>query len=186
MYCRNCGIQLNSEQTVCFNCGTEVGKGKKFCHKCGLQTEEGADACATCGASLNKSESNYNADENNYIKLNTVGITGRSIPVSIILSLFTCGLYSIYWFVCLTNEVNRMSGRTQDTNGLISLLLSLVTCGLYTYYWAYKIGEKQDSFLKDRKHSAILYLALTVFGLGLVVYILTQDAINETLERERA
>ena len=34
------------------------------------------------------------------------GIQVRSIPKSIIFSFITCGIYGIYWFIKMTNEVH--------------------------------------------------------------------------------
>lgn len=31
-------------------------------------------------------------------------IQSRSIPLCIILSIITCGIYGLYWLVCLANE----------------------------------------------------------------------------------
>ena len=65
----------------------------------------------------------------------------RSIAVSIILSLVTCGFYGIYWFVVLTDDARIESGESNTTSGLVSFLLTLVTCGIYGFYWAYKMGK---------------------------------------------
>ena len=35
----------------------------------------------------------------------------RSIPLCIILSIVTCGIYMLYWFVVLTDDLNYASGR---------------------------------------------------------------------------
>ena len=59
---------------------------------------------------------------------NTEGIEKRSIVTAIILSLVTCGLYSIYWFICLTNEMNKAACRESDISGGISYLLTILTC----------------------------------------------------------
>ncbi len=53
----------------------------------------------------------------------------RNIAVCIILSLVTCGIYMIYWFICLTDEANNASNST-GTSGGMAFLLSLVTCGI--------------------------------------------------------
>lgn len=34
----------------------------------------------------------------------------RSIPLYIILTIVTCGIFGLYWFVCLTDETNEASG----------------------------------------------------------------------------
>lgn len=56
-------------------------------------------------------------------------ISRRSVAFAIILSLITCGLYTIYWFIVLTNEVGELSGDYTFTGGK-HFLLTLVTCGI--------------------------------------------------------
>lgn len=53
----------------------------------------------------------------------------RSIPLSIVLSIITCGIYGIYWFVCVTDDVNEVT-QEYDTSGIVAFLLSLVTLSL--------------------------------------------------------
>lgn len=106
----------------------------------------------------------------------------RNIAVCIILSIITCGIYGIYWFVCLTNDANTVS-ETAGTSGGVAFLLTLVTCGIYGLYWMYKQGEKLDA-AKAKKgmpasNSGILYLILGIFGLGIISYALMQDSINK-------
>ncbi len=109
----------------------------------------------------------------------------RSIVTCIILSIVTCGIYGIYWFVKLTDEMNAMTANPNGTSGVTAYLLSLVTCGIYTYYWCYKMGEKVD-YLKTRRgqsssSSSILYLILGILGVGIVNYVLIQDEINNNI-----
>ena len=175
MFCRSCGAQLNDDQAVCLKCGVEVGNGKGHCPNCGNAVVEEAVVCVNCGASLKKEDS---------VVLNTQGIRQRSIVKAIIFSIITLGIYSIYWFVCLTNEINKASGRTGDTSGGVAFLLSLVTCGIYEFYWAYKIGEKRDVIAKEKSSSNIIYLVLTLFGFGIVVWALAQDALNKAIAKK--
>ena len=109
----------------------------------------------------------------------------RSIPVAIILSLVTCGIYTIYWFVKLTDEMNALSGKQNPTSGVMALVLTLVTCGIYGFYWAYKMGEAVD-VVKQRSgipsgSSSVLFLVLMVIGLGFINYCLIQDTINNNV-----
>ena len=46
-----------------------------------------------------------------------VMIERRNIAVCIVLTLVTCGIYGIYWIVCLTNDVNTVSGDVNGTSG---------------------------------------------------------------------
>ena len=176
MYCKNCGELMNENQDVCLKCGVAAGMGKAFCPNCGNAVSEEAVVCVKCGISL-KTKSNQAS-----VKANTDGIKTRSIVTAIILSLVTCGIYSIFWFVSLTNEMNKASGRENDTNGGTAFLLSLVTCGIYSYFWAYKMGEKRDIVANEKGSSNILYLILTFFGLGIVVYGLAQDTLNKAID----
>lgn len=107
----------------------------------------------------------------------------RNIAVCIILTIVTCGIYGIYWFICLTNEANSASN-TDGTSGGMAFLLSLVTCGIYTFYWMWKQGEKIESAKSSRGleasgNSSIIYIVLTVVGLGIVSYALMQNDLNK-------
>ena len=107
----------------------------------------------------------------------------RSIGMCILLTIVTCGIYGLYWFVCITDDTNEMSGENELAGGGMALLLTLVTCGIYGWYWAYKMGEKVD-IIKNRggmpsSNSGILFVVLQLFGLGIIDYALAQDAINK-------
>lgn len=109
-------------------------------------------------------------------------IRRRDIAMCILLSIVTCGIYSIYWFICLTDESNAVAGE-QGTPGGVAFLLSIVTCGIYFIYWSYRLGEKMD---KARAYNnvptgslGIVFLLLSLFGLGIVTYALAQNEINK-------
>ena len=52
-------------------------------------------------------------------------IERRNIAVCIVLTLVTCGIYGIYWIVCLTNDVNTVSVEFTAFTGHISRERSL-------------------------------------------------------------
>lgn len=107
-------------------------------------------------------------------------VVKRNIALCIIFTLITCGIYGIYWYVCLANDVNTISG-VQDTGGGMVLLLTLVTCGIYGLFWAYKCGEKIDMAKQRRgipsSNGGVLYLLLYILG-GIIAYALIQNEIN--------
>ena len=112
-----------------------------------------------------------------------VMIERRNIAVCIVLTLVTCGIYGIYWIVCLTNDVNTVSGDVNGTSGGMVVLLTIVTCGIYGIYWAYKQGEKLD-FTKNNRgipssNSGVLYLILQIFGFGIIAYALMPNELNK-------
>ncbi len=109
-------------------------------------------------------------------------IQKRSIAVCIILSIITCGIYGIYWYICLNNDTNTASN-TFGTSGGMVVLLTLVTCGIYGFYWAFKQGEKLDAAKNSRgipsSNSGILYLILSLFGFSIVAWALMQNELNK-------
>lgn len=110
-------------------------------------------------------------------------ISKRSIPLALVLSIVTCGIYAVYWFVKLTDETNEIVGDYRDTSGIMAFIFSLVTCGIYMVYWSYKMGEKVDRIKGVRAgNTGILYLILSLFGLLLVNQALLQDTINNKLD----
>jgi len=168
----------------------------KYCLKCGAGNADSAKFCTECGADLGAATTevlsydlsdNTNTAENNYSYNNSVNnqqtrIAPRNIAVSVILSLVTCGLYSIYWFIKLNDEVNDLANDPTAPSGGIAFLLSLITCGIYGMFWSYKMGEKCDKIKKvNGGSSAVLYLILTFVGLGIVTYCLIQDTINKAV-----
>lgn len=109
-------------------------------------------------------------------------IKERNIAVCIILTIVTCGIYGIYWFICLTDEVNTVS-YTEGTSGGMAFLFSLITCGIYSIYWMFKQGEKIDAAKNSRgvdsSNSGIVYLLLAIFGFGIISYALMQNELNK-------
>ena len=107
----------------------------------------------------------------------------RSIPLYIVLSIVTCGIFGLYWFVCLTDDTNEASG--QDlTGGVLALVLTIITCNIYGWFWAYKLGEKVDIIKEQNGQPAsnygILFVIMQALGLGIVNFAIAQDALNNT------
>ena len=108
----------------------------------------------------------------------------RNIVTCIILSVVTCGIYGLYWFVCLNNDVNTLNEQP-GTAGGTALLLTIVTCGIYGLYWMYQQGTKIDAIKAKRgiqsSNTAILYLVLSIIGLGIVSEAMMQNEINKMI-----
>jgi hypothetical protein len=102
----------------------------------------------------------------------------RSIALAIIFTIFTCGIYGIYWFIVLTDDMNRLTlDDDYQMSGAVSFLLSLVTCGIYGIYWAYKMGNKVDR-LNGGSYTGFIYILLHLFGLEIINLALMQDTVN--------
>ncbi len=166
-----CDEALNEKQD--FFRKNADGEKIAFCHSCGNRIDGDAIICENCGALLRGG-----------IEIgrgNVGGIKKRSVATAIILSIITFGIYQIYWFICLTNETNRASGRTGDTSGGKAFLLTLITFGIYEFFWAHKLGEKSDIISRQKNSSNAIYLILTLFGLGIIVFALAQDTLNKAI-----
>jgi len=105
----------------------------------------------------------------------------RNIALCVILSLVTCGIYGLYWFVCMTDDTNTVANE-EGTSGVLALVLTIVTCGIYGLYWAYKRGELLDKAKVNRgmpaSNGGVLYLILYIFG-GIIAYALIQNELNK-------
>ena len=109
----------------------------------------------------------------------------RSIVVCILLTIVTCGFYSIYWMIKLNDELNDVAGKPEATSGGMVFLFTLITCGIYGYYWYYKMGENVDAIKTSKglasSNTGIIYLVLGLFGFGIVNYCLMQDTLNKSV-----
>lgn len=112
-------------------------------------------------------------------------IEKRDLVVTILLTIVTCGIYGLYWFIKLTDDAGYASGDTSMSGG-VSLLLVFVTCGLYSIYWGYQMGKKIAMAQQKRnmavQDNSVLYLILSLLGLGIVVYIIAQSELNKIAE----
>lgn len=110
-------------------------------------------------------------------------IRERNLVTSIVLSLVTCGIYGIIWFISLTDDAKTASNDASMSGGGTAFLLTLITCGIYGYYWAYKMGKAINQARINRglpeDDKSVLYIVLQIFGLGIVNYALMQNDLNE-------
>ena len=107
----------------------------------------------------------------------------RSVGMCVVLSIITCGIYGIYWYYCLNEDINEVTGRPGTSGGMV-ILFSIITCNIYGLFWDYtagnKVGEIQEYDGRTRdSYLGILYLLLDFFGLGIVTMALIQNELNK-------
>ncbi len=70
--------------------------------------------------------------------------TDRNLAVIIGLSIVTCGIYGIYYYHVMSQDINVLcAGDGQETmDGALAMLLGAVTCGIYTYVWYYQFANR--------------------------------------------
>lgn len=112
----------------------------------------------------------------------------RNIATCLILTILTCGIYGIVWFITITDDVGYVSD-DQSVSGGMAFLLTLITCGIYGIYWSYKMGKLlyEAKLSRDMRASdnSVLYLILEIIGLGIVNRCMLQSELNE-IAREDA
>lgn len=153
----------------------------KFCPNCGAEIKEGNKFCAGCGMNVdNNTTTTNNSTTQNYQK-----IANRDIVMAVILSIITCGIYGIYWFIVMTDDANVISDE-QNASGGLAFLYTLLTCGIYGIYWNYKMGQKLfaagQKYNKQINDNSILYLILSIFGFAIINYCLIQNDLNKFSE----
>jgi len=107
----------------------------------------------------------------------------RSIPVEIILTLVTCGLYGLYWYYKQMETMNAWLDR-DEYNFLVWLILTVVTCGIFGVYYAYKMAQginevQEEEGLRVNRDLTVISLLLTLIGLGIVTMAIQQSEINK-------
>ena len=123
----------------------------KYCKHCGAELIPNARFCTTCGKSIEQVD----------------------------LSIVTCGIYTIYWQIKLTDEMNTLLNKPNATSGLMAFIYTIITCGIYFLYWLYKMGDNVDALKGKSGDTGILYLVLGLLCLGIIPMALAQDAIND-------
>ena len=110
-------------------------------------------------------------------------IKERNIVTCILLTVVTCGIYGLYWLVCIADDMKKASNDQSLPSGGMVILLTLVTCGIYGYYWIWKMGKANLAAKTMRgmpaEDNSILYLILQFVGLGIVNYCLIQSDLNQ-------
>lgn len=112
-------------------------------------------------------------------------INKKNIALCIVLSIITCGIYGIYWFITMTDDASRANDNP-DFSGVKSFLFTIITCGIYAIYWYYKMGKELNEAGQKRNvaisDNSVVYLILGIFGLGIIAYCLIQSDLNKLAE----
>ncbi len=107
-------------------------------------------------------------------------ITQKSIPVLIILSIVTCGIYYLYWIYNTSSEIQAET-LNSDVSPALELVFSLF-CGIYQIYWMYKYSKKIVEMYARRgvqtSDNSIVALILSIFGLSIVSAAILQSQLN--------
>jgi hypothetical protein len=106
-----------------------------------------------------------------------------SIPLYLILTLVTCGIFNLYWNYRQMEACNEMVGR-QEFDFLIWFLLCLVTCGIWHIIYQYKMGSVIVEIQRRMGRPVydnlpLVSVLVTVFGLSIVADCIHQMELNK-------
>lgn len=196
MYCPNCGAQISETDKFCPSCGAAVAASAPQPEPQPEPQQPESQSRQTYA----QSEQTYAQPEQTYAQQEPTyaqnaytqpqpqffdcGVQARDIAVAVILSIVTCGIYSIFWFVKMVDDVNRVSNDQSAYSGGVTWLLTFVTAGIYGWYWYYQAAKKMRYAKQVRNMPAddnteILYLVLAIFGFGIVDMCLIQSDLNK-------
>ena len=106
-----------------------------------------------------------------------------SIPLYLILTLVTFGIFNLYWNYLQMEACNGLLKRVEFRFGYW-ILFTLLTCGIYHIFYQYKMGAAIVEL--QRNYNGVLFDALpvisvivTVLGLSIVVDCIHQHEINK-------
>lgn len=191
-YCTQCGAQLADGQAFCSNCGAPAANPQP------VNEEPAAESFAPDNQQAPENQYNYGYQQPDFQQQGyqqnyqqppfrqggfKAPIMNRNVVTCIILTFVTCGIYGLYWYFCIINDLNTASETPDDSSAGMVLLLTIVTCGIYGWIWLYKAGEKVDKIRQRNgeqpSDSSIIYILLAVFQLSIVDYALIQTELNK-------
>ena len=109
------------------------------------------------------------------------GVERNPITV-ILLSIVTCGIYSLYWLYMVTKEINDALG--EEKISFVLYFLLGILCFPLIFVGMYKIDEGvvqlQTRIGLQGKSNFVLWIILSFVGVGSLIMIYqVQEALNE-------
>ena len=110
----------------------------------------------------------------------------KSILMVILLTIITCGIYSLFWLYQTTQDLTEYSEDYRLTPGM-SVLLTIMTCGLYQIYWWYRIADifmsaQQRAKMPRLSDNKILFVVLSLFNFDFINMAILQGDMNQMWE----
>ncbi len=106
-----------------------------------------------------------------------MNIKQRNVVVSVILSLVTCGIYSIYWVVVMALDAVKI--KDPSDSGTLEIVLMILLPFLGFFLTEKKLAEGCQERGIEHSDKSIVYLILGLFCGNLINSILMQIDLNE-------
>jgi len=109
-----------------------------------------------------------------------------NIPLYLLLTLFTCFLFDLYWNYRQMQACNELLGREEFRWG-VWLFFCIITFGLYHFYYQYQMGLAIVEIQHRRGTQVteglpILSVFATLLGVGVVADCIHQLEINRIVD----
>lgn len=109
-----------------------------------------------------------------------MNIKSRNIVTAIILTIVTCGIYGIYWAICMAREA--VSVKDPSDSGMLEIVLFLFLPFLGFFLAEQKLSAGCAEKGIEHKDNSVLYLILGLIGLGIINYCMMQSDLNKIAE----
>ena len=106
-----------------------------------------------------------------------MNIKERNVVTAILLTFVTCGIYGIYWIIMLAKE--GVSVKDPADNAVLEIVLMLFLPFLGLFFTEKKFAEGCAAQGINHKDNSVLYLILSLFGLGIVGLCMLQNDLNQ-------
>ena len=106
-----------------------------------------------------------------------MAIKQRKLVTCILLSLITCGIYSIYWVIMLAKEA--VSVKDPADNAVLEIVLMLFLPFLGVFLTEKKFAEGCAPRGIAHSDNSVTYLVLGIFGLGIIGICMLQNDLNK-------
>ena len=111
----------------------------------------------------------------------------RNLVTTILLMIFTCGLYYLYLIFAISKEMNELQYDYRNDPAM-DLLLSVITCGIYHIYWYYKIVKQIENLQYDLGMRAsslsLLCPILAVLQLSFISMLILVSEMNHCIDEK--
>ncbi|HCH73665.1 MAG TPA: peptide ABC transporter substrate-binding protein [Clostridiales bacterium] len=111
-------------------------------------------------------------------------INKRKVSTCVLLTLFTFGIYGIYWMYLLVNSTHRILNKNDSCT---KEMLCLIFVPFYFLYWWYTRGEILNKEAKKQNlnfnGSGVAYLLFSIFFLEIVSMAIMQGDFNSIEEK---
>lgn len=126
-----------------------------------------------------------------------MNIEKRDPGIVLVLSIFTCGFYLIYWYLKVYEELEQLTGETPTGMSFwLDFVLYIVSCTLWGIWVDYKISLALNQLQQQRGMTGaqdttmiavVLDIAAYVTGMftNYVTSAIQQDQINKIMARDR-